>query len=111
MGAGHPAEEAHGQGLQHSRGGRRASRKGARGTRDQHGRNVKRSVDGDAIYDLACEWVRENTELWHSWLPPCADDDAQVIRLASGVGYTISGCVAVESFCEHAVYGSTVQAT
>jgi len=29
----------------------------------------KRSVDGDAISDLACEWVRENPELWHSWLP------------------------------------------
>jgi len=42
---------------------------------------------------------------------PCADDDAQIIQLASGVGLTISGCAVVTSYCEHPVYGSTVQET
>jgi Cu/Zn superoxide dismutase len=42
---------------------------------------------------------------------PCSDDDAKAIALASGVGYTISGCVDVKAFCEHGVYGSVVQAT
>ena len=40
----------------------------------------------------------------------CADDDAQIIALASGVGATISGCAEVQSYCDHAAYGSTVQA-
>jgi len=42
---------------------------------------------------------------------PCADDDDGMIALASGVGYTISGCADAESFCEYAAYGSAVQAT
>jgi len=43
-------------------------------------------------------------------LAPCADDDARIITLASGAGLTISGCADVESYCEDAAYGSTVQA-
>jgi len=42
---------------------------------------------------------------------PCADDDAQIIALASNAGYTISGCDFAKSFCEHVAYGSHVQAT
>ncbi|CAK0883617.1 unnamed protein product [Prorocentrum cordatum] len=41
----------------------------------------------------------------------CADDDAQIIALASGIGVTISGCAAVQPYCEDAKYGSTVKAT
>merc|ERR1719356_1156268 len=42
---------------------------------------------------------------------PCVDDDARVIALASHIGLTISGCAAVQSYCEHAAYASTLQAT
>ncbi|CAK0840968.1 unnamed protein product [Prorocentrum cordatum] len=31
---------------------------------------LKRRVqDGESVANLACEWVRENSELWHGWLP------------------------------------------
>jgi len=43
--------------------------------------------------------------------PPCADDDARIIAQATRAGFTISGCSDVQPFCEHAAYGSTVQAT
>merc|ERR1712087_862648 len=42
---------------------------------------------------------------------PCADDDARIIALASNAGLMVSGCADVQSFCEHAAYGSTVRAT
>merc|ERR1719424_722110 len=42
---------------------------------------------------------------------PCADDDAQIIAMASGAGYAIRGCADVQSYCEHVAHGSTVQAT
>jgi len=42
---------------------------------------------------------------------PCANNDARIILLVSGVGFTIGGCADVESFCEHPAYGSTVQET
>jgi len=42
---------------------------------------------------------------------PCTDDDAQMIAMANGAGYEISGCADVQPFCEHAALGSTVQAT
>ncbi|CAK0788875.1 unnamed protein product, partial [Prorocentrum cordatum] len=41
----------------------------------------------------------------------CADDDAQIIALASGIGVSISGCAEVQPYCENSKYGSTVQAT
>ncbi|CAK0823934.1 unnamed protein product, partial [Prorocentrum cordatum] len=41
----------------------------------------------------------------------CADDDAHIIALASGIGVKISGCTEVQPYCEDAAYGSTVQAT
>merc|ERR1712228_443678 len=43
--------------------------------------------------------------------PPCADDDARIIALASNAGLMVSGCADVQSFCEHAAYGSIVRAT
>merc|ERR1719291_1346676 len=44
-------------------------------------------------------------------IPMCADDDAFIVELAQGVGLTIGGCVDVLMFCDHPMYGSTVQAT
>eukprot|EP00959_Pyramimonas_sp_CCMP1952_P235155 4913872-Pyramimonas_sp.AAC.1 len=37
----------------------------------------------------------------------CADDDAQIIALASGIGVKISGCAEVKPYCKDAAYGST----
>ncbi|CAK0816731.1 unnamed protein product [Prorocentrum cordatum] len=51
------------------------------------------------------------TSIGVSSKPECADDDAQIIALASGIGVTISGCAAVQPYCEDAKYGSTVKAT
>ncbi|CAK0790133.1 unnamed protein product [Prorocentrum cordatum] len=51
------------------------------------------------------------TSIGVSSKPKCADDDAQIIALASGIGVTISGCAAVQPYCEDAKYGSTVKAT
>ncbi|CAK0873946.1 unnamed protein product, partial [Prorocentrum cordatum] len=51
------------------------------------------------------------TSIGVSSTPKCADDDAQIIALASGIGVTISGCAAVQPYCEDAKYGSTVKAT
>jgi hypothetical protein len=42
---------------------------------------------------------------------PCGDDDATLIALAGGAGYTVGGCADVKAFCEHEAYGSVVQAT
>merc|ERR1719188_1908958 len=42
---------------------------------------------------------------------PCADDDAQMIEVVESItGHTIGGCADMQSYCEHAAYGSTVQA-
>ncbi|CAK0828173.1 unnamed protein product, partial [Prorocentrum cordatum] len=41
----------------------------------------------------------------------CADDDAHIIALASGIGASISGCAEVQPYCKDEKYGSTVQAT
>jgi len=41
----------------------------------------------------------------------CSDDHSQMIALASCAGVTIDSCADVLAFCEHSVYGSTVQAT
>jgi hypothetical protein len=59
------------------------------------------------------DWIDELIGITPSPTPAtlCADDDARAIALASGAGITISGCVDVQSFCEHTRYGSTLQAT
>jgi hypothetical protein len=44
-------------------------------------------------------------------VPTCTDDDAVIVELAQGVGLTIGGCADVMMFCDHPMYGSTVQAT
>ncbi|CAK0860455.1 unnamed protein product [Prorocentrum cordatum] len=30
---------------------------------------MKSTTDGATVEDMACDWVRANTELWHQWLP------------------------------------------
>jgi len=42
---------------------------------------------------------------------PCADDDAQIIAVASGLGYNISGCADQVSFCSDGTYGNLLQAS
>ncbi|CAK0896832.1 unnamed protein product, partial [Prorocentrum cordatum] len=51
------------------------------------------------------------TSIGVSSKPKCADDDAQIIALANGIGVKIGGCAEVQAYCEDAAYGSTVQAT